>query len=392
MPCAAWIRRCRCVLRFPVQVGIHAPAPSSSPSPASAILASAMASAAMVAHRTHAAVDVDDAGVQAVPESAEVVGGQDRWGQVAPRVGSRPRAWPGPAPGPRARRVVQRRLGVHDPHLQGAEAWVRPDLPADEGVVGNLAGAHLLAHRGFVLVVGPQDRWHADPGYERMTAARADARPESLPCQYGELAPSARRTGSSFRMPSVGSEQRVLVRHADVHLEGGRWRAQHAGELVREDVVPGRPGALETAGLRRRVDTRGDSQLPRSHELAATARQVRGQCGGVATSRRVELHLVQEDLGRRGAGSEIAQTRDQRRAVTAELTIAVNQEQLVLDTDREVSSWPEGNELSVGLADVNTARPAHDRTPRGTVSPRSGSRRRVDGPARFELVDEVRER
>ena len=278
--------------------------------------------------------------------------------------------------------MVLRGLGVHDPHLQGSEAWMRPDLPADEGVVGNLAGTHLLTHRGFILVVGPQDGWHADSGIgaDDRRARGRQARVASVPVRRacGERSEDRQLVPD----PSVGSEQRGLVRHADVHLEGGRGRAQHAGELVREEVVPGRPGALETAGLRRRVDTCGDGQLPRGHEPAATAREVWAQGGGVAASRSVELHLAQEDLGRRGAGPEVAHTRDQLRAVTAELTITVNQEQLVLDTDREVSSWPEANELSDGPANEDTSRPTHDRTPSGTVSPRSGRRRRVDGPAR----------
>ena len=106
----------------------------------------------------------------------------------------------------RAAADVELRLHVHLAQLDGAEPRLRPRVPPHHRVVRRpSARAHGVE---AVQVLVPRLAAPAGcrgPGYARITAARELAMPESVPNQYGELAPSAWSSGSRSRMPFIAA-------------------------------------------------------------------------------------------------------------------------------------------------------------------------------------------
>ena len=163
-------------------------------------------------------------------------------------------------------------------------------------------------------------------------------------------------------------------------LEGRCRGAQHAGELGRQGVVPGRPGPCEPTELRRGMNTRRHGGLAYSGQGRTAANEMFADGGRVLAGRSVELDLAQEYLRRGGAGSDAVtvQVRNHPGAVTGEVIVRAHQEQLVLDADGEVSSWSERDQ-AVRRPCIDRPRGHHDgETASATVSPRAAITRWFD--------------
>jgi hypothetical protein len=79
--------------------------------------------------------------------------------------------------------LVDRALGVRYADLERAETWMDAQIPPDHRGVGQAARFHDFPDRREEVVVAENARGTPVRGKLRSSAARAEARPESQPCQ-----------------------------------------------------------------------------------------------------------------------------------------------------------------------------------------------------------------
>ena len=211
--------------------------------------------------------------------------------------------------------VGQGRLRVHDPHLDRAEARLRPHVPPEEGRLGNGVAADQHVDRLDVVGVVGEGARDADPreGLEERRAGRGEAGVAALP--EGRVDREREQQRDVGAEAVGGVDRRFGVGDADVDVEAegrlapGQLAHRAVDELVAlaggdDDLLPDREGV--GAGARRPASRAGAGsrvELGRSAASSSIAPAIAAVDAGLDLQRRaVGLggEAVVASAGRRG--------------------------------------------------------------------------------------------
>ena len=175
--------------------------------------------------------------------------------------------------------VGERRLGVHDPHLDGAEARLRAHVPPEEGRLGHGVAADQHVDRLDVLGVVGEGARDADPGegLEERRPGRGEAGVAPLP--EGRVDREREQQREVGAQPVGGVDRRFGVGHADVDVEAegrlaaGQLAHRAVDELVAlaggdDDLLPDREGVGAGAGGPHRERPQGLVELAAQRRAA----------------------------------------------------------------------------------------------------------------------------
>jgi hypothetical protein len=200
-------------------------------------------------------------------------------------------------------------LYVHPPHLDGAEARVRPHVPPEVGVVGDAGGGDQLVGDFEELVVaaeGARD-FEARVAAQRSGAGAGEAGVEAF--AKGRVG-GDRLQQRQAQAHRVGDpDRRFRVRHADVDVEAGRGRVEDPGEVGLDGVVARFGDELDGAFVIR-VQAGAEQFRARRPHTPPQAPQLRQRLIGVGADPRLQLDLGGEDLGADTLGEDRVQARD----------------------------------------------------------------------------------
>ncbi len=175
--------------------------------------------------------------------------------------------------------VAERRLGVHDPHLDRAEARLRAHVPPEEGRLRDRVAADQHVDRLDVLGVVGEGARDADPreGLEERRAGRGEAGVAALP--EGRVDRERQQQRDVGAEAVGGVDRRFGVGHADVDVEAegrlapGQLAHRAVDELVAlagrdDDLLPDREGVGAGAGGPHRERLQGLVELgPQRRQL-----------------------------------------------------------------------------------------------------------------------------
>ena len=131
-------------------------------------------------------------------------------------------------------RVVERRLGVHDPHLDRPETRLRAHVPPEVRVVGERPAVQQEVDRAHVLAVGPERARDPD-ARERLKQRRARRREAGVAPLPERRVGRQREQDRHVRAQAVErGDARLARRQADVHVQ--RERRLAAGQLAHRAV------------------------------------------------------------------------------------------------------------------------------------------------------------
>ena len=234
--------------------------------------------------------------------------------------------------------VGELRLRVHDPHLDGAEARLRPHVPPEEGRLGHRVAADQHVDRLDVLGVVGEVAGDADPGegLEERRPRRGEAGVAALP--EGRVDRERQQQRDVGAEAVGGVDRRLGVGHADVDVEAegrlapGQLAHRAVDELVAlagrdDDLLPDREGVGAGAGGPHR-------ERPQDRvELAAQRRQLLDRVGDPGVD--AGLDLQRRAVGLRGEAVAAARGRRGRT-----LSIRWASAQLVASSSITSSSIP----------------------------------------------------
>ena len=218
-------------------------------------------------------------------------------------------------------------------------------------------------------------------GKARKVSARALARPESSPCQYGECAASACRSGRCAR--------RRLQTGIAVSGSGiPTWTCSAAGRRARDQpahLVADRLVALvldvhDVAERRVRVQAAADERRALLAQQLALRGQVLDAFGRAAHDRRrgLDQRLVEVVHDRAVLGLD-ARRRDRSRCSRGRKRALVDEQELLLDAQRKVRRFAEvvlhARQSTAAAANIVQADVSKRHFDRGTAPPRADHRR-----------------